>query len=362
MSNIFNAVILILLGCSSSYVSAQIVFGRVIDSDSGEPVPFANVQIVNTTIGTASNDKGEFILLISDVVYDSIKISCIGYSNTIMSIQDLIYSFPAYITIQLNPFTALLNEVTVTGVRDRPEEFLEAAINAIPDNYIQRPFNMQFYSNLIVQDSTKAVLYQLESIMLTYKIGYIAGAYNISKAIHKRETGNIPLPFLDYMKDDTIYFPYWAGIGITGADQIGLGYSLFNKKNFKKMNFRYSGVSIFDEDTVVAIQYAFKKKSYFEGTIYIASNNLAFIKHTSRIGRNNLEIIYKNIDGYYYPYFIKWKLPARHDPSIYIVDEISLMHIETNEVVQLEQEHDHWFPTGVPYDEEYWNLNRPRKK
>ncbi|MBK8292426.1 MAG: carboxypeptidase-like regulatory domain-containing protein [Flammeovirgaceae bacterium] len=38
------------------------VSGRILDSQTLEPLPFANVFINNTTIGTASDMNGEFLL------------------------------------------------------------------------------------------------------------------------------------------------------------------------------------------------------------------------------------------------------------------------------------------------------------
>ncbi len=364
MNKLLISGLFILLICCLSNVHAQtVLYGKVIDNESNEGIPYANVQIVNTALGTACNENGDFILVIfSEYFEDSIKVSCIGYSNAILPIQDLINGFNVNIRIRVNPITQLLDEVKITGIRESPEAFLKEAIDAIPKNYIQQPFNMEFYSKMSVQDSNKVVLYQIESIILTYKEGYVVDAYNISKAMQMRETGTYPPAFQDYIKVKNEYFPYWPGIGITGMDQIGLGYSVFNPKNFKKMQFEYAGVSIFDKDTVVAIDYSYKKKNHATGIVYVASNNLAFIKHSYRIGKQERDIIYKNIDGYYYPYLIKSKIPAIHDNSLFIVDEISLRNVEVDDVVTLKQEHDHWFPRGVPNNEAYWNSNYPIKK
>lgn len=165
-------------------------------------------------------------------------------------------------TIPLNPFTEYLDDVIIIGSRTSPEALLEEAFNAIPDNFIQQPFNMEVYSRISVLDSVKGVLYQIESVLLTYSEGYISGPRIYSKILQRRETGTIPSLYQAYTVDEQ-YFPYSPGLDIFTSDQVGLKdfkYTVFDPNNFKRMKFRYAGVSIFDQDTVVAIEYSRKNK------------------------------------------------------------------------------------------------------
>ena len=364
MKKIIKSGIFILFIYCLSDVNAQIVIhGKAIDNDSGDGIPFASVQIVNTALGTACDENGEFVLKIDPEFYDgTLKVSCIGYSNAILAIQDLKDSSEEEITIRLEPYIGYLDEIVITGSRKSPEDFLKEAFNSIPANYIQQPFNTEIYSKISVVDSINVVLYQIESILLTYREGYVSGARNYSKLLQKRETGNIPSPFHDYVKDNNEYFPYTPGLDIAAVDQIGWGeesFTVFNPKIFRKMEFKYDGVSIYDQDTVVAIEYSGKR---LNGKIYIASNNLAIIKHSFKWGNNNQEIIYKNVIGYYFPYRITTKVPALHNKTIYLVDEIIIKNIVTDNVEPLEKKFDQWYPKGVPFDKEYWNSNYPIKK
>lgn len=360
--------------CWLSNVNAQFVLHcKVIDSESGKEIPYASIQIINSAYGTACDEKGKFVLRIGPEFYeDTLKVSCIGYSNAMLAIQALIKNSNEEFTIRLNPFIEYLDEVVIIGSRTSPKAFLEEAINAVPENFIQQPFNMEAYSKMTVQDSSK-ILYQIESVLLTYREGYISGAINISKILHKRETGTIPLPFHDYVKDDKEYFPYWPGYDIA-IDMVGweTGYGVFNPKRFKKMHFRYAGVSTFNQDTLVAVEYSNRKKGIketskntevkYEGIIYIALNNLAIVRHSLKIGSIDHDMIYKNVKGHYFPYIIKVKRPVLHNSAITLVDEIYIKNIETDNVVSLEWEHGNWYPKGVPYDEAYWNSNYPLKK
>lgn len=253
-----------LMMCIPYYTKAQVIlYGKVIDNESGKEIPFASIQIINSAYGTACDDHGDFLLKIDPQYFkDSIKVSCIGYTNAILAIQDLIDSSKEVFTIPLNPFTEYLDDVIIIGSRTSPEALLEEAFNAIPDNFIQQPFNMEVYSRISVLDSVKGVLYQIESVLLTYSEGYISGPRIYSKILQRRETGTIPSLYQAYTVDEQ-YFPYSPGLDIFTSDQVGLKdfkYTVFDPKNFKRMKFRYAGVSIFDQDTVVAIEYSRKNK------------------------------------------------------------------------------------------------------
>ena len=57
-----------------------IITGRVIDTKTGEPVPFASIGIKGKTMGTLSTETGYFSITVSNVgADDSLKVSSIGY-------------------------------------------------------------------------------------------------------------------------------------------------------------------------------------------------------------------------------------------------------------------------------------------
>jgi hypothetical protein len=59
--------------------SQSTVKGKVTDAGSGDPIPFANVIVKGTTIGTTTDFDGNFTLRIA-VPADSITVSCLGYT------------------------------------------------------------------------------------------------------------------------------------------------------------------------------------------------------------------------------------------------------------------------------------------
>ncbi len=81
-------VIITLVVASISNVTAQqtVVKGRVIDAETGDPVPFVNMVFTGTTIGITTDFDG-FYQLKTDLPVDSISASYIGYVTRVKPLQ-----------------------------------------------------------------------------------------------------------------------------------------------------------------------------------------------------------------------------------------------------------------------------------
>ena len=113
-----------LIGLSSfpSFSQTGSIKGRVIDSKTLEPLPFANVFLNNTTIGTVTDTNGDYLLknieqeggyelVISFVGYESAKVKVtVGNSELNRG------------TLRLTPSEVELNTVEVKGSRDKEWE------------------------------------------------------------------------------------------------------------------------------------------------------------------------------------------------------------------------------------------------
>ena len=53
---------------------------KVVDANTLLPIPFVNIWIENTSIGTTANENGEF--LIENPIGQTIVLSSVGYENT----------------------------------------------------------------------------------------------------------------------------------------------------------------------------------------------------------------------------------------------------------------------------------------
>ena len=99
---------LLLLACMQG-LAQQLVTGRVVDSQTGEPIPFATVY-VSENKGTLTNEEGRFTLELEEG--DMVSISFMGYKQ----VREKASSLPR--TIQLEPISTTLKEVTVVSPLD----------------------------------------------------------------------------------------------------------------------------------------------------------------------------------------------------------------------------------------------------
>jgi len=88
--------------------SVRAVSGIVRDKDTGEPIPFANIVIEGTTIGTTSDYDGRYSLYIPEGS-KSIKAVFVGYKTTISTISS------SHLDIMLESTSEMLDEVVVVA-------------------------------------------------------------------------------------------------------------------------------------------------------------------------------------------------------------------------------------------------------
>lgn len=87
--------------------------GKVIDSSTGDPVPYASVTI-GYSQGTACNSHGIFILKANGVsTNDTLIFSSIGFNSTAIIVKDFLAS--KIKTVKITPKNYQITEVTVTG-------------------------------------------------------------------------------------------------------------------------------------------------------------------------------------------------------------------------------------------------------
>lgn len=84
--------------------------GVLKDSDTEQPIPFVNIGVINKNVGTISNEKGEFRLLLpSDFISDSLTISHVSYETLKVPIRK-----SEYIEVTLIPKSHQLNEIVLS--------------------------------------------------------------------------------------------------------------------------------------------------------------------------------------------------------------------------------------------------------
>ncbi|MDX8553497.1 TonB-dependent receptor [Tenacibaculum sp. 1B UA] len=89
------------------------ISGKVIDSKTREVLPFVNILVYGTEIGTVSNENGEFVLNNVPLGYNKIQASFVGYKTLISDEYLVTKDNSPYITLELIEDATQLKEVQI---------------------------------------------------------------------------------------------------------------------------------------------------------------------------------------------------------------------------------------------------------
>ena len=162
------------------------VKGYLYDLETEEPVIFASIIILNSSVGTISNKDGGFQLSVPDSLqHHKVKFSHIGFENReieLMLLKD------NYINLGLIPSAIPLQEIVVNAVF--PEHELNEMLDHRSVNYPSEPVYLTtFYREGIEHNNRNIDL--TESVLQVYKTGYQHSANSDQvKLIKKRRIAN----------------------------------------------------------------------------------------------------------------------------------------------------------------------------
>jgi hypothetical protein len=231
--------------CTSSF-SQTIIVGKVLERGSTAPIPYVNVMIVGTTVGTATDESGKFTLRIDENNSQrEIRFSSIGYISSTHQIDSLL-ARREEIIIELAAEVTLLGEVSIDGLKLIPRDIISHAVQSIPKNYNQKAFNAEYYSRIVTQNPTNGARYNLESVLFGYYEGYGEKQKRKFKILQKREAGENPIgghlywPSHELFQADLLSQPEQNGI--------------FALKHIDKFQLTLEDVTLYDNDTVQVIE------------------------------------------------------------------------------------------------------------
>lgn len=118
--------------------------GRILDKATSKPIPFANVGIIGSYYGSASDIDGNFSVKIPSRLKDkTVRITAVGYS--IFTSTPEVMSVAKETDYYLVPKSYSINEIAINAESLVLQKILRTASDKISNNYIQRPFEYQAY-------------------------------------------------------------------------------------------------------------------------------------------------------------------------------------------------------------------------
>lgn len=139
-NNIYSigALIIAILFCTDLTAQTTKIRGKITDKNSHEVVPFVNVVLKGTTVGTVSDVNGEYFIE-TKTKSDSVVFSCLGYNTLTVPIVN--YSFQT-LDVEMDENNFQLNEVVVLP-GENPAHTLLKKVIARKD--INNPENISSY-------------------------------------------------------------------------------------------------------------------------------------------------------------------------------------------------------------------------
>jgi hypothetical protein len=142
---------------------------KIINAETKSGISYANVYVLNTAKGVATNDNGEFVFHYTNPKRtDKIIVSAIGYKTDTLTYKD----FLVRKTISLQPSLTQLDEVIIRSKPLKAKDIIKLAEKKIADNYYQKENEQEFFYR-IKQYKEDSVTFNEEAAVVVYNpIGY----------------------------------------------------------------------------------------------------------------------------------------------------------------------------------------------
>lgn len=161
---------LIFVACFSQTNKFVRVQGTVIDKSTLEPIPGVNIFLRKSSIGTFSNELGEFELMIPDsLMRDTLALSSIGYKTYQERISNLDLINPTIYYLEQDKI--VLQEVVISAKSEKGRILASKALSKLSKTKsIKQHVAHGFYRELSMKDSTYIRL--IESAVEVQDFGY----------------------------------------------------------------------------------------------------------------------------------------------------------------------------------------------
>jgi hypothetical protein len=192
-------IIILILTILPLWLAAQDVItitGTVVDASGGNPLPFAQLTITGTTLGTSANNDGQFRIVIPAAnAKDTLLFGYLGYEPFRLPVAHLL---GGDVKIRLKPVAIQLAEVEVVGFT--PQEVIRKAMERIPENYGRDSLLLTAFIRVQKIVGNRMAEYT-EAIVQDLKDGYYL--YPKKDLRKKHDRSNFPLLVKGRVRSDT---------------------------------------------------------------------------------------------------------------------------------------------------------------
>lgn len=121
MNRLLNTLLLLILLSTQVYGQKTIV-GKVLNKTTHEPIPYANIGILNSNVGTLSNKDGSFSILIPErLSHDTLIFTSLGYCKKKLSVYS--HKPTQDLSIYLDELAIMLKPIVIIAKRSKGKLF-----------------------------------------------------------------------------------------------------------------------------------------------------------------------------------------------------------------------------------------------
>lgn len=262
-----------------SNISAQQLNGRIINSVNHNAIPFVNISIKNTYLGTVSDADGKYQLKVPmQYANATVCFSCIGYDSREVSVSQLLKNGD----IVLTPADVQLGEVTIMP-DSTLRSFLRKAYEKIPENYPFYPTQYEAFYREGLQNNKRQYIRLVEAITKANKSSYKNAQSGTVQLIESRK-------YIDADSGQTFPISFYGGPHfIHELDCVKERYSFI--KPHKDYEYTYEGLTKYNDEQVHQISFQPKagSKKSFKGTMFIHVSTLSYLRFDLQLTDQGLE-------------------------------------------------------------------------
>lgn len=273
----FYIVFFIFIAQFSLAQNVYLIKGKVVDAVTQDPVPFASINIKNTSLGKNTDFEGNFQFQLGAIPADSLLVSCLGYfSKSFFISKD---SLSQTIFIQLKPSEILLQEVKVYAGENPAHRIIRKAVAAKSENNYKKidGFDYKSYNKIEVDFNkiseklrerriTQKVNKAIEEIgTLTDDDGKVLIPSFISESVSHYYYRNNPRLSKEVIEKTNI-----KGVGVTDGSLT----SQLIGSSFQQYNFYTNQVNVLDKNfaSPIADDWKFIYDYYLADSTYFGDN------------------------------------------------------------------------------------------
>lgn len=251
-------------------IDRSLLRGHVQDSRSGKPLPYATLALYGTSLGSITNQEGEFSFKIpTDLADPMLVVSYMGYNNLLLPVR---YPADDFQIIRLEKEMIPLQEVIIR-IED-PGLLLKEAINRIPGNYLEDHSTMTAFYRESVKRNDHCMVYS-EAVLDVAKGSYSTLSTRDKVRIQKRRK------ITDLTAEDTVMIKLRSGIYTSFSLDVVKNRPDFLMDDFaSRYDLEFTDLMTYGDRLVYVISFRQKNnipELLFRGQLYLDQEDLAIV-------------------------------------------------------------------------------------